>query len=99
MVSLYGMSHTILFDTVWQVVEAADNLEEFKFLYPECQRLKEAIAHGFAALNDNPLTNCAGAVNGVLIWTNKAIENDTFVARLGDGKFNCEILTKLPGSL
>ena len=87
--TVYGVSHTIVFDSVWQVVEATNNLEEFKILYPECHRMQESIARGFAAVSDVPFTNCAGAVDGVVIWTNRPTESDTLVARLGDGKFYC----------
>ena len=87
--SLYGVSHTIVFQSVWQVVEATNDLDEFKILYPECHRMQEAIARGFAAVSDVPFTNCAGAVDGVVIWTNRPTEHDIMVARLGDGKFYC----------
>ena len=89
LMSLHGVSHTLIFDSIWQVTEALNTCEQFHMLYPSCHRKQEEIAHGFAAVSDVPFLNCDGAIDGVVIWTNKPTENDLFVAGLQDGKFYC----------
>jgi len=89
LMSLYGVSHTLVYDSLWQVVQATNSLKEFHILYPECRNMQQKIARGFASVSAVPFNNCAGAVDGVVIWTNKPTERDTLAARLGDGKFYC----------
>lgn len=87
--ALYGVSHSLVFDSLWQVVEALNKCQQFQISYPSCHRKQEAIALGFKAVSAVPFDNCAGAIDGVVIWTNKPTANDTFVANLDDGKFYC----------
>lgn len=85
----YGVSHSLIFDSVWHVVEVINNHPDFAIVYPSCHSQQEAIARAFEAVSAVPFRNCAGAIDGVLIWTNKPTEDDAFAADVGQAKFFC----------
>ncbi|KAL3802593.1 hypothetical protein ACHAW5_011348 [Stephanodiscus triporus] len=66
-----GISHTDVMDSVWHVVHAVNNLPEFKVEYPSSVDEQRRIAADFERVSGVGLDNCAGAIDGVLIWTQK----------------------------
>ena len=67
----FGISHTDVMDSVWYVVHAVNTTSEFKIEYSSCEVEQARIAAGFEQASEAGLFNCAGAINGVLIWMQK----------------------------
>jgi hypothetical protein len=87
--SAFGLSHTAVFDSVWSVVEAVNQLPEFYIEYPNSHTEQKNIAAGFKKASSVGFSNCAGAVDGVLIWILKSSAEDAAAAGIGRKKFLC----------
>lgn len=87
--SVYGLSHTAVMDSVWSVVEAVNLLPEFSIEYPKSHIKQKNIAQGFERASAVGFSNCAGAVDGLLIWILKPTEDDAAEAGIGRKKFLC----------
>ena len=81
--SVYGISHTAILDSVWSVVEAVNLLPEFQIEYPKSHTEQMNIARGFEQASAVGFSNCAGAVDGLLIWILKPTEKDASAAGIG----------------
>jgi hypothetical protein len=46
---LFGIGHVEVTRSVWRVVEATNNLDEFKIEYPSCHKAQKKIAKEFAS--------------------------------------------------
>ncbi|KAL3774298.1 hypothetical protein ACHAW5_010202 [Stephanodiscus triporus] len=87
--SVYGVSHTIILDSVWCVVEATNQVADFYIEYPKSCFEQKKIAKGFEEKSDVGFSNCAGCVDGLLIWTHKPTEKDAEMSGVGQKKFLC----------
>jgi hypothetical protein len=58
--SVYGVSHTIILDSVWCVVEAVNQVPEFYIEYSKSHIKQKAIAKGFEEKSNVGFSNCAG---------------------------------------
>jgi len=87
--SVYGVSHTIILDSVWCVVEAVNQLCEFHIEYPKSATEQKKIAKVFDEKSEVGFSNCTGRIDGVLIWTHKPTEKDAAKAGVGRKKFVC----------
>jgi hypothetical protein len=65
--SVYGVSHTIILDSVWFVVEGINQVPEFYIEYPKSLIMQKAIAKGFEEKSNIGFSNCAGCIDGLLI--------------------------------
>ena len=86
---VYGISHTAVMDSVWSVVEAVNLLPEFHIEYPKSYTEQKNIARGFEQASAVGFSNCAGAVDGVLIWILKPTKEDASAAGIGRKKILC----------
>jgi len=50
------------------VVEAVNTLDEFIVEYPDYEEVQLKIAHNFQSVSEVNFSNCAGAIDGILIW-------------------------------
>jgi hypothetical protein len=87
--SVYGVSHTIILDSVWCVVEAVNQVLEFYIEYPKSHIEQKAIAKGLKEKNDVSFSNCSGCFDGKLIWTHKPLEKDAGISGVRRKKFLC----------
>ncbi len=55
-------------ESVWAVVEAVNTLDEFIVEYPDYEEVQLKIAHNFQSVSEVNFSNCAGAIDGILIW-------------------------------
>ena len=56
-------------DSVWQVVDAVNNYSKFAIAYPSSVEEQKKIAAGFQKASTVGFDICAGAIDGILIWT------------------------------
>jgi hypothetical protein len=83
----YGVSHASALDSVWAVVEAVNSLDEFIIEYPNLEDNQLKLAHEFQNVSKVQFSNCAGAIDGILIWMLKPSEEDAAKAGCRRRKF------------
>jgi hypothetical protein len=89
LMGMYCVSYSFVMDAVWQVVTAVNNLHEFYIEYPADQSAQRKIAATFCEASAVKFDNCAGAIDGILIWTNKPTMKDSQKSGLGPKKLYC----------
>ena len=85
----HGVGYADVYKSIWLIVDAINMCPEFKISFPTSHANQSEIAAGFAAKSAVGFDNCAGAVNGVLIWTKKPSKHVLDEAGLGAKKFFC----------
>jgi len=85
----YGISHTVVMESVWYVVEAVNNLQEMDIEYPESAEEQDKIALQFKQVSSAGIDICAGAIDGILIWIKKPAMKEAAGAECGQAKFLC----------
>lgn len=68
---VFGISHADAFNSVWIVVDAIHNTKDLDIKYPESHSKQHKIAHGFQKRSSAQFYGCAGAIDGMLVWTHK----------------------------
>ena len=87
--TVYGISHTEFFKSVWDVVEAINSHPAFNISYPASHNQQRIIADGFAQKSQAGFKCCTGAVDGILIWIHRPSADDCKEAGCSSGKFFC----------
>ena len=85
----YGISKKSVSESVWAVVEAVNNLDVFNIKYPDSEEVQLELACKFQSVSEVNFSNCAGAIDGILIWMLKPSEEDAANAGCGRKKFFC----------
>jgi hypothetical protein len=85
----YGISHTVVMESVWYVVQAVNNLHEMDIEYPESAEEQNKIAQKFKQVSSAGFDICAGAIDGILIWIKKPALKEATGAECGKIKFLC----------
>lgn len=85
----HGISHSEVFVSVWQVVDAVNRCTQLAFGFPACHEEQKKIALGFKERSEVGIDCCVGATDGLLIWIEKPSKRDCDVARCGEKKFFC----------
>jgi hypothetical protein len=85
----YGISHSEVLASVWYVVEAVNSLRELFIQYPSGKEEQQQIANGFRLASSVDFDNCAGAIDGILIWIQKPTVNDAEDSGIGIKKLYC----------
>jgi hypothetical protein len=85
----FGVSHTSVFESVWMIVEAVNELPGMKIEYPSDVKELKKIARGFCTASKVKFDCCAGAIDGILIWMHKPSLKEANRAGVGQKKFLC----------
>lgn len=86
----HGLSRSSLFVSVWAVVDAINKHPELAIRFPENHNKQRSIASGFQATSEAQFDCCVGAIDGMLVWTEKPSEKDCLGMKCGSGNFLCE---------
>ena len=86
---IFGVSHTSVFESVWIVVEAVNQLPAMKIEYPSEVAEQKRIAKGFCDASKVNSDCCTGAIDGILIWMHKPSMKEANTAGVGQKKFLC----------
>ena len=87
---LHGVEPGQVLMSVWMVVDAINYSSSFcELQYPSCQRQQAEIAAEFQIKSKIGLANCAGAIDGILIWIHKPMKRDIDDIGFGESKFFC----------
>jgi hypothetical protein len=76
-------------NSIWYVVDAINSNKDFNLSYPTNHDEQHAIAEGFRKVSGAGFNCCAGAIDGILIWTHKPHEKDCLIVGCNSGKFLC----------
>lgn len=85
---IYGVGYTEVFNSVDYIEDSVNQCPSLKMLYPENHEDQKKIVLGFKAKSDVDFDNCAGCVDGILIWTHQPTVNDE-VAGVSPMKYYC----------
>ena len=88
-VSMFGISYSEVLASVWIVVDAVNKCPQFQISYPETLEEQRKIAAGFEAASTPGIRNCAGAIDGILIWMIKPSLKEAKKAGVDHKKFLC----------
>ena len=88
-VAVFGIGYSEVLSSVWIVVEAINQCPDFKMRYPDSLEEQRVIAAEFAAASTPGIRNCAGAVDGILIWMLKPSLKEATKSGVDQKKFLC----------
>ena len=89
LMSSHGVGHNDIYNSVWGIVDAVNQCPKLQISYPTSHEKQKEIAGKFANKSDIGFDNCAGCIDGILIWTNKPTKPVLEDANLGSKKFFC----------
>ena len=72
----YGIGFTDVLVSVWSVVMALNWLPNFYISYPNLEIKQKEIAQDFFNASSVGFDNCAGVIDGLLIWTHMPRSKD-----------------------
>ena len=86
----HGLSHSTIFDCIWQAVDAINNCHGLDTLtYPSSHEEQKRIAYGFQLKSIVGFDNCGGAIDGILIETEKPSKLTCALCGCDSAKFYC----------
>jgi hypothetical protein len=83
----FGIAVSEVFESLWEVIDAINKHPDFDITYPESHAKQEQIAAGFKKKSTAGFATCAGAIDGILIWTNKPQLKCCVDSRCDEGMF------------
>jgi DDE superfamily endonuclease len=86
---VHGISNTEVFQSVWMIVDAINECKELAFAFPEDHAKQKDIAEGFKRKSWVGFDNCVGAIDGLLVWTERFGDGECAWAGCGPRKFFC----------
>ncbi len=85
----FGIALSAVYMSIWQVVTAINMVPEFSISYPVNHDDQKTIARRFQEKSSADIGNCAGAIDGMPIWTSMPTEEDCNDAGCAALKFMC----------
>lgn len=85
----HGVSKSIVYDSIWAVVEAVNKCKELDLKFPSTPDECEAIASEFVQRSMAGFSNCVGCIDGLLIWIEKPRHTECEDKGVDSGKFYC----------
>jgi DDE superfamily endonuclease len=67
----YRVHSSVVYQSIWMVVEAINKTKELQIQFPTKHEDQQVLANEFTHRSSIGLNNCAGCVDGILIWINK----------------------------
>lgn len=86
---VHGISHSSVFESVWEIVDAVNACPQLEISFPRDHIEQRQIAAGFMAKSKANFDNVVGAIDGMLIWIEKPHLTDCENATVGPKKFFC----------
>jgi DDE superfamily endonuclease len=86
---LFGIGHADVFFSVWNVVDAINNIAEFELRYPDSHEKQREIAATFRVHSGADFDCCAGCIDGILVWIQRPPQAECDAIGCGAAKFFC----------
>ena len=61
---------------MWEIVDTVNACEELAVKFPTTHQSQREVAQGFKVLTLPCFDNCAGYIDGMLVWTQQPTEKD-----------------------
>ena len=87
--AVYKVTPSLVYDCVWLVVHAINSTNELDIKYPTKHDEQQEVAREFQARSSAGFDNCAGCVDGILIWIHKPSSVELAKLGIGGKKFSC----------
>jgi hypothetical protein len=71
------------------VVDAINSNKTMEINFPKCHERQKQIAAGFQHKSTPGFGACVGAIDGMLVWTEKPHESECVEMECGSGRFMC----------
>jgi hypothetical protein len=88
-ISLRGISYTSIWSSIWRIIIAINKCEQLRIKFPEDHLVQKQIAAAFKEKSNVGFDNCVGAINGLLICTEKPTEKFAHAMKTGSRAFCC----------
>lgn len=85
----HGISHSEVFNSVWQCVDAVNRCDELGFSFPSDHKVQSDLARAFAKKSQAGFQTCVAAIDGMLLWIERPRDRDCEEAGCGAKKFFC----------
>jgi DDE superfamily endonuclease len=86
---VHGVSHSEVFRSVWKVVDAVLKCKELAYSFPSDHEKQRVLAAGFEAKSQVGFKGCCGAIDGMLIWTERFSDEECARAGVASKRFFC----------
>jgi hypothetical protein len=86
---VYKVNRSLVYECVWLVVNAINTTKKLDIKFPTQHNEQMELAKEFKARSSIHLNNCAGCVDGVLIWILKSSAQELQTSGIGGKKFFC----------
>jgi len=86
---VHGISHSAVFKGAWEIVNAVNECLTLDICFTKDHSIQRRIAMGFKKNSKANFDNVAGAVHGMLAWTERPHLRDCDGATVGPKKFFC----------
>jgi len=70
---VHGISHTAVFQGAWEIVDAVNECPALQIEFPKDHDVQRQIAVGFKRNSRANFDNVAGAIDGMLMWTDFSV--------------------------
>ena len=84
----HGVSYPTVFTSIWGVVDCINKNPTLQIRFPSHHE-QQSIARGFEEMSGAGFHNIIGAIDGVLIWTQKPNRSKCEAAKCGETSFLC----------
>jgi hypothetical protein len=88
-ICVFGIAYTEVLSSVWIFVEAINQCPQFEISYLVSLEEQIKIATGFEAASTPAIRNCAGAIDGILIWMLKPSLEEAKRTGVDQKKYRC----------
>jgi hypothetical protein len=87
--AVFRVHNVVVYQSVWLVVQAINETTTLDIQYPTSYNEQQKIADAFQGKSGIALNNCAGCIDGILIWINKPTKPELEKLGIGGKKFFC----------
>ena len=84
---VYKVNRSVVYESVWSIVEVINHTTALDIKYPTQHAEQRAIANEFKAKSAVGFNNCAGCLDGLLIWTHKPSDVELKQLKIGGKKY------------
>ena len=84
---VHGVFPTEVNHITWRVVDAIHSEKSLNIIFHAKYEEQRRVANGFKAISTLGFDNCAGCIDGLIVWTLRSNENDTVTSEVGVKNF------------
>lgn len=87
--SVYKVNRSLVYESVWLVIHAINSTKQLDIKFPTKHEEQQNVANDFQARSTAGFNNCAGCLDGILIWIHKPSSVELAKLGIGGKKFFC----------